>query len=447
MRTLDRYIIRNFLFAAMLWFVVLMSLRTVIDLFINMDEFAKLGRFRETMGHVASYYGYQSLAYLNELGGVVIVAAAAFTLARMNQTNELTAMLASGVSLYRVVWPIIICAMILCGVIILDREVAIPRVADKLVRRRDDVPGTRSFSVYLTDDESGAVWYSPVFSPSQEVMESPLIVIRDNMGRWLADIRGKQAHPGVYKGMDGWFVIGAVIVPDMSGGQVWVNTPKSERVFTSLDPREIREMLPADGDCRKLSVADPGYGDMRTEGIGRLNQATGEIELINPSFTFAARGVRLGTICGSWAVLHPGRGRDGYWELKDGQLFFPSDLSTEDLVLRRARRWQAYLSVGQLTKLLKLKQVTDPDSVRLLIQSRVTDPINNLLMLLIGLPFILSRERNIKSSASLCLLTVMTFYAFIYICRYMGLPPMLAAWLPILLFGPIVAVMFDAIRT
>lgn len=41
MRTLDRYIVRNFLTSALLWFLILMALRIVTDLFINMDEYVK----------------------------------------------------------------------------------------------------------------------------------------------------------------------------------------------------------------------------------------------------------------------------------------------------------------------------------------------------------------------------------------------------------------------
>ena len=78
---------------------------------------------------------------------------------------------------------------------------------------------------------------------------------------------------------------------------------------------------------------------------------------------------------------------------------------------------------------------------------RFADPINNLVMLLLGLPFILSRQRNIKASAGLCLLMVGAFYAFVYVCRYTGLSPTLAAWLPAMLFGPVAVVMLDSVKT
>jgi len=68
-------------------------------------------------------------------------------------------------------------------------------------------------------------------------------------------------------------------------------------------------------------------------------------------------------------------------------------------------------------------------------------------MLLLGLPFILSRERGIKTSAARCLLVVSVFYVSIYVCRYVGLPPEWAAWLPILTFGPLAMVLMDSVKT
>ena len=55
------------------------------------------------------------------------------------------------------------------------------------------------------------------------------------------------------------------------------------------------------------------------------------------------------------------------------------------------------------------------------------NPINNVIMLMLGLPFILSRQRNIKASALLCVLIVAAFFGFIYVCRYIDLPPFWAA--------------------
>ena len=160
MKTLDRYIIRNFLVSVGLWLIVLMSLRTAIDMIVSIDEFAEQDRnLPEMLQWMASYYGYQSLLYLAEMGGLIIVAGAVFSLYRMNRANELTAVLASGVSLHRVLWPLIISATILSGIVFLDREFVVPRVAHKLVRERD-TETIQEFTLPLRADKNNATWYS-----------------------------------------------------------------------------------------------------------------------------------------------------------------------------------------------------------------------------------------------------------------------------------------------
>ena len=58
MRTLDRYIVRSFVSAALLTLVALMLLRILSDLFFNMDEFVEHGAVRDVLHGMFSYYGY-----------------------------------------------------------------------------------------------------------------------------------------------------------------------------------------------------------------------------------------------------------------------------------------------------------------------------------------------------------------------------------------------------
>jgi len=471
MKILDRYIVRSFLYSAALWFLVLMAMRIITDLFINLDEFIEQ---KETFAAIASYYGYQSFAYFSQLGGVIIVAAATFTLAMMNHTNELAAMLASGVSLHRVIWPIILCAMLLGGLIVADQELVIPRFGDKLARSRDDVAGGRAFRVSLISDGQGAVWFSESYNPTENSMRNPVVALRDSRQRQVAGIFGAAARPGELRGMDGWLIRDAVLAPAGAGGALWPHTPDTRAIYTTVGPRKIVEAAlsaePAAAQSttrgpvvavRPVGLVDSLYGMSVEADRFALDRPLGgpvggELppgdapfagELLRPTFTF--RSPERQAMCfftASSARWQGGEG-EGYWELKDGEAFCPSDLTGQDLALRRTSRWMDYLSSTQLTDLMQLKRAPDPDAVRLVRHIRVTDPVNNLILLLLGLPFILSRERDIKASASLCLLIVGTFYAFIFLCRYMGLPPAWAAWLPILLFGPVAVVMLDSVKT
>lgn len=471
MKTLDRYIIRNFLFAAGLCFVVFMLLRIVADLCVNLDEFAEKERpFAELVRMIVTYYGYQSLTYFAELGGIVIVMGAAFALAMMNHTNELTAMLASGVSLRRVIWPVILCSMAISLLIVADRELAIPPVKHKLVRGHEDVFGQDRMPVRLMLDGTTAVWQAKVFRPRDEltgrpVMDFPVVVLRSRDLAHVGEIHGLRATPAKVDGRAGWRFDKGVLSRGGKGSKPWQENPRWHRIHTGADPNQILTIADPKGSLKRqradgrrrgvggVDVSDSLYGlriqadRLWPDPYDRNKPWTGTLE--RPRFTYTTPDGQILGIFLAWRAtwkLDP-NSPPGRWELKHGYLFYPTDLTTEDLTLRQSRRWMDYMSTSELTRLLRLDRVLDRPGAILTKHVRFTDPLNNLVMLLLALPFVLSRERNIKASATFCLLTVGTFYAFIYICRQMGLPPTLGAWLPILLFGPIAVVMFDSVKT
>jgi hypothetical protein len=173
--------------------------------------------------------------------------------------------------------------------------------------------------------------------------------------------------------------------------------------------------------------------------------------LRRPKFTFLGPGgkvlVRFLAASAEFATDSGSELQGRRLVLRDGKLFFPSDLTIANIQLRQSSDWLDFMSIRQLSQLAELKQVADLRRAVLTKHIRITEPLNNLVMLLVGVPFILSRERNVKSSAMRCLCVVGVFYAFIYMSRYLDLPPVWAAWLPVLIFGPIAAIMYDSIRT
>jgi len=459
MKTLDRYILRSLLYSTAIWFVVFMSLRTVADLFVNMNQFAQMNQsFGQTLRTIGVYYAYQSLTYFTELGGVIIVASAAFTLAMMNHTNELTAMLASGVSLFRVIVPVVLCSIFLSGLIVLDQELVIPGVSDHLVRERDDPEGLRRFQVKTMPDGGGNIWFAISYDPDQGTMQEPVVIVRDANSRPVARIMGRLAsEANTAEGQEGWKFTGGVLSRLKMGATPWDNPPRWDAVYSTVGPEALLQASSAAIDERGTvldpNVADPAYGmviraDRFEPGPPALGRSRGGT-LYRPRFIFSdADGRSLGAFMSkTTATWTPEKGGQGYWALEDGFLFFPSDLSGEDLALRRSNQWIQFMSTKDLATLLQFKNVPNREQVLLTRHTRFTEPINNLVMLLLGLPFILSRERNIKSSATLCLLMVGAFFAFIQICRHLDLPPTLSAWLPILLFGPVAAVMLDSVKT
>jgi hypothetical protein len=453
MRTLDRYIVRNFLSSALLWFVILMALRVVTDLFINMDEYVKGSpTAASVLAHVTGYYAFHALEYITQLGGVIIVAAATFTLAMMNRTNELTAMLASGVSLHRVIWPIVLCAMLLGGLIVVDQEmiIPIPTVAGRLARPRDDPTGTNEFRMPFVVDSKGTVWRADFFYPGANRVINPSVFLRgegDDRYRQLAGMLGDEARPGELDGQKGWMIQGGILMRTGQKDRVWPHVPDVHLIRTALGPRELTQAVGPDGQAEAGVRGQDDRYPMSLEAARLIPATRSEgSRLERPRFLFTADDGRLlGAFVAASATWDA---REQGWVLQDGMLFCPSDLTPADLVLKQSSHWMEFMSSNQLMDLLKLRQVPDPETVLLVRHTRLADPINNLIMLLLALPFILSRERrDVKASASLCLLMVGAFYAFIYLARYVGLPPSLAAWLPAMLFGPVSVVMLDSVKT
>lgn len=120
--------------------------------------------------------------------------------------------------------------------------------------------------------------------------------------------------------------------------------------------------------------------------------------------------------------------------------------------ITRNRTWFSFASTYRL-----LAELNKPDSMRLASMAvrfhmRLTRPILGLLLVFIGLSVILrDQNRNVYISTALCLALCGLFFGACFACKQLGdnefLSPALAAWLPVLLFGPLAFVLFDAIHT
>ena len=120
------------------------------------------------------------------------------------------------------------------------------------------------------------------------------------------------------------------------------------------------------------------------------------------------------------------------------------------LTYQRMRSNPLELSFGEALLLAS----RDPDNVvyQTLLQYHLTFPLASVVLLLVGLPLLLRPERARGASGIVAGLLLCVFYfAADFVFRNMGLQgaldPLLASWLPVLLFGSLGVVLFDSIRT
>jgi len=191
---LDRYIFRSLLINYVVALAVMLSLYVVLDMFVNMDEFTEHGLPASTvLANIVDYYAPNLLLYFAQLSGMITLFACLAVIARMRSLHEMTAMLASGVSLYRVARPVLIFGFITTGLLVVDTEWFIPAVAHKLARAHDDVYGDQTYEVLFMRDRVGNLLSAGRFNPETRDLHRLLVMTRDDTGAIVRTIEADRA--------------------------------------------------------------------------------------------------------------------------------------------------------------------------------------------------------------------------------------------------------------
>ncbi|MGD2107883.1 MAG: LptF/LptG family permease [Phycisphaerae bacterium] len=365
--TLDRYLLRSLMVNYLIGLGVMLSLYVVLDMFVNMDEFTEQGySLPVVVGNIASYYWPNLFLYFSQLCGAITLFACMATIARMRKLNEMTAILASGVSLYRVAIPVIGFGIATTALQILDTEWWIPHVAHKLARDHDDVDGKKTFEVLFVRDGNDALVSSRQFHPTRYDLQDLLVLVRDESGA-------------------------------------------------------ISQTLEAD---RAVWVAPHGPGPIgrwrleRGRKVSRMQASAGDL---------GPRSQKL--------VTYP--------------KYFETDLTPEVIQLRQASGWVRFLSLDQLGELEERDGPMRSSAVRTR-HARIVAPFVNIVLVMLGLPFFLSRSpATVLSDAGKCMIACGMCYVSTFIAQSLHTESSsaLPAWAPIFVFGTAAVVLIDRIRT
>lgn len=118
----------------------------------------------------------------------------------------------------------------------------------------------------------------------------------------------------------------------------------------------------------------------------------------------------------------------------------------------RGTKTLAFLSTSTIFELLDRSEAGRMNGLAVMFHMRVVRPLVGVLLVIIGVSIILrDQTRHVLISAGLCLVLCALFFAAIYAGRALGtgdfISPAMAAWFPILIFGPIGIVLWDGMHT
>lgn len=371
MGILDRYVLRLYLNVLLISFVSLTGLFIVVDAFNNLDEFISYSK--QSGGPVAilgAYYGARTLWFFDRMNGVLGMVAAMFTLTMMQRSNEMTALMAAGISRARVVQPLIGAAIFVAVLGLVNREFGLPNVRDKLTRNAQDWMGDVQKECH------------PKYDPQTDI----LLTGKHTLAK---EKRIDQPH--------------FRLPPEMSS---WGKTLAGEQAFFEA----------------KNDVHPNGYR------VRQVRLPSGVKDL--PSFALQERTILFSPKEHAW--------------LQPDECFVASEVSFEQLYVGNG--WRQYLSSLELFTGLHARTLENGADVLVTMHSRLIQPVLDVVLLFLGVPLILGREnRNIVFAAGQCLGLTLGFFMVTLACQSLGtnylLNPVLAAWLPLMIFAPLAYVL------
>jgi lipopolysaccharide export system permease protein len=293
---------------------------------------------------------------------------------RMTRHRELTAMLAAGVSLYRVAAPVVIMSVVFSLLTIVNQEFVISQdfIIQKLLRPHgaDTKPITRDDPLYFVRDQDNSLLVAGAYDHKNKQLRDVLVILRNANGTPIGRIVADWAE---------WKV------PKDETTEAWV----------MHDAKQMDDTVMPDPTRRVAEV------------VGTINYHT--------------------------------------------------SLTPQQLDLIFSRKAVDYLGSQQVRELAAISPKINQPLLYKVMYLRFTQPLMNIIMLLIGIPFLLTREpRTLIKNMFYCLFVCGGVFITTFVIFQMAgstlpggiaLDPLLAAWLPVLIFGPLAVVMLDLIRT
>lgn len=205
---IDRYITKAQANSFLIVFVSLAGLTFVVDAFNNIEEFIAHapdgGGLWKVLGR---YYGYRLISFFDATSGVIALASAMFALSWLERHNELTALLAAGVTRWRIARPAIVFAGCVALVAATNRELVLPNIRQTLERNAQDLGGDAWQPFEARYDHRTEILYrGRQWRRSDQLILEPSLLLPPSMAGFSAQVDAAEAlwlaadadHPAGY---------------------------------------------------------------------------------------------------------------------------------------------------------------------------------------------------------------------------------------------------------
>ena len=273
MTQIDRYLLIIYFRVLAICFLSITGLIVIIQLFNNVTEFMDHGQKKSLVMVLLEYFGPYVLTLFDQLSGLLALMALLFAITWINRTNELTALLAAGITKRRILRPLMIASACVIGTAALVREVWIPQFQDRLERNPQDLKADVTRAVRATHDARLSVWIEGKhLVPASRELTLPVV----------------RVQPGPLAGI-GRQILAAVAVPrsandDHPTGYLFKNVSIPRNIDSIASVRsEQGALLLTRSDCPWLNpgecflASDIGFDALRGGSSWKKFAATSEL--------------------------------------------------------------------------------------------------------------------------------------------------------------------------
>jgi LPS export ABC transporter permease LptG/LPS export ABC transporter permease LptF len=181
--TLDRYVIREFIKLLLLVVAATAMLFIVVDLTDTVDD---INANEVPFDVVASYYRYLLLQVMNLVLPISVLIATLITFGALSKNNEVTAIKANGVSLYRIALPVVAIAIVVAIFSYFFQDFVLPYSNQRVAELRSRIKGRVTPSAVSEDERQ---W---VFGKGRYIFS---FLAYEDRTKTLSDVQVLEFHP------------------------------------------------------------------------------------------------------------------------------------------------------------------------------------------------------------------------------------------------------------
>jgi lipopolysaccharide export system permease protein len=185
MYLVDRYIVWLFARVFLVCFVSLLGMYVVGDLVNHLHDILEFaGSSGGLWKTFLAYYGPQVPWFFDLIGRVVALTAAVFAVTWLQRNNEMTALMAAGISRWRIIKPLVISVAVVGLLAVANREIVLPRLRMQLSRDARNLRGDRATPIHSRYDHATEIFlHGKNLLPGEQKILQPRFRLPSSLGR------------------------------------------------------------------------------------------------------------------------------------------------------------------------------------------------------------------------------------------------------------------------